>query len=346
MWFVRLMVYEEEETLVKVFVTGAEGFVGSHVVQELLTRGYEVTALSQYNSFNTRGWLDLFPSESTERITVLSGDIRDPGFMRETVVGHRKVLHLAALIAIPYSYAAPASYLETNALGTLNVLEACKVNGVERVIHTSTSEVYGTAQYVPIDENHPLVGQSPYSASKIAADQVAFSYWSSFGLPVTTIRPFNTYGPRQSQRAFIPSLMVQLLACKPELKLGSLAPTRDLTFVKDTARGFADALESDKGVGETFNMGSGFEVSMAEVVEMVCEISGQNPTVSLDHDRIRPAASEVERLWSDSSKMAETFGWKPEFGGKDGLHRGLEVTYAWLKDNQKLSGYDSSRYVV
>ena len=254
--------------------------------------------------------------------------------------------HLAALIAIPYSYLAPASYLETNALGTLNVLEACKVNGIERLIQTSTSEVYGTAQYVPIDEAHPLVGQSPYSASKIAADQFAYSYWSSFALPVTTIRPFNTYGPRQSQRALIPSVMVQLLAGESELKLGSLAPTRDLTFVKDTARGFADVLESDKGVGETFNMGSGFEVSMAEVVEMIGEISGQNPRVTLDQDRIRPAASEVERLWSDSSKMAETFGWKPDFGGKDGLYRGLEVTYAWLKDNHKLSGYDASQYVV
>ena len=330
----------------KVFVTGAEGFVGSHVVQELLTRGYEVTALSQYNSFNSHGWLDLFPAEPMERVTVLSGDIRDPGFMRDVLVGHRKVLHLAALIAIPYSYAAPASYLETNALGTLNVLEACKVNGVERVIHTSTSEVYGTAQYVPIDENHPLVGQSPYSASKIAADHVAYSYWSSFGLPVTTIMPFNTYGPRQSQRAFIPSVMVQLLAGNPALRLGSLAPTRDLTFVKDTARGFADTLESDQGIGETFNMGSGFEVSMSEVVDMICEISGQNPTVSVDETRIRPAASEVDRLWSDSSKMTDIFGWKPDFAGKDGLYRGLEATYAWLSDNHKLPGYDASQYVV
>ena len=330
----------------RVFVTGADGFIGSHLVQELLSRGHDVTALSQYNSFNSHGWLDFIPAELSARVTIISGDIRDAGFVRDSLTDHQRVAHLAALIAIPYSYLAPASYLETNALGTLNVLEACKVNGIERLIQTSTSEVYGTAQYVPIDEKHPLVGQSPYSASKIAADQFAYSYWSSFALPVTTIRPFNTYGPRQSQRALIPSVMVQLLAGESELKLGSLAPTRDLTFVKDTARGFADVLESDKGVGETFNMGSGFEVSMAEVVEMIGEISGQNPRVTLDQDRIRPAASEVERLWSDSSKMAETFGWKPDFGGKDGLYRGLEVTYAWLKDNHKLSGYDASQYVV
>ena len=330
----------------RILVTGADGFIGSHLVQELLSRGHDVTALSHYNSFNSHGWLDFIPSELSARITVISGDIRDAGFVRDSLTGHQRVAHLAALIAIPYSYLAPASYLETNGLGTLNVLEACKVNGIERIIQTSTSEVYGTAQYVPIDEKHPLVGQSPYSASKIAADQIAYSYWSSFALPLTTIRPFNTYGPRQSQRAFIPSVMVQLLAGESELKLGSLAPTRDLTFVKDTARGFADALESDKGVGETFNMGSDFEVSMEEVVKMICEISGQNPAITLDQDRIRPANSEVERLWSDSSKMVETFGWKPDFGGKDGLHRGLEATYAWLKDNHKLSGYDASQYVV
>ena len=330
----------------KAFITGAEGFVGSHVVEELLKRDYEVTALSQYNSFNNHGWLDRIPSEPGQRITVISGDIRDPGFLRDAVAGHSSALHLAALIAIPYSYRAPASYLETNALGTLNLLEACKVNGVERVIHTSTSEVYGTAQYVPIDEKHPIVGQSPYSASKIAADQVAYSYWASFGSPVLTVRPFNTYGPRQSQRAFIPSVMIQLLAGQSALRLGSLTPTRDLTFVKDTARGFADALESDKGVGETFNMGSGFEVSMAEVLEMIFEISGRTATVTLDKDRVRPVASEVERLWSNSSKMTETFGWKPEFEAIEGLHRGLEATYAWLKDNRKLSSYDAAQYVV
>lgn len=331
---------------VKVLVTGSDGFVGSHVVEELVNRGYAVTAMVQYDSRGSEGWMADLDKKIRLEVRVVHGDLRDRDLVGSLIRGHDAVLHLAALIAIPYSYRAPASYIQTNIVGTLNVLEAAKSSDIRRLIHTSTSEVYGSAQYVPIDEKHPLVGQSPYSASKIGADQIAFSYWSSFGLPVITIRPFNAYGPRQSQRAFIPSVMVQLLAGKSELKLGSLTPTRDLTFVKDTARGFADALESDKGVGETFNMGSGFEVSMGEVVDMVSHISGNKPTVTVDENRLRPSASEVERLWSDSSKMTETFGWKPEFAGKDGLYQGLEATYAWLKDNQKLSGYDAAQYVV
>ena len=330
----------------KIFVTGAEGFIGSHLVEELVARDIPVTALAQYNSFNSQGWLGSLGPRALKEVVVVSGDIRDPGFIRHAIAGHDRVAHLAALIAIPYSYSAPASYVETNALGTLNVLEACKVNDVERVVHTSTSEVYGTAQYVPIDEKHPLVGQSPYSASKIAADQIAISYWSSFSVPVTTIRPFNTYGPRQSQRAFIPSVMVQLLAGATELRLGSLDPTRDLTFVHDTARGFADALESDGGLGEVFNMGSGFEISMRDVVAMACEISGQSPDITVDRERIRPADSEVERLWSDSSKMLDTFGWQPRVSGREGLYEGLEATYRWLKDNHGRADYDASKYVV
>jgi len=331
---------------VKVFVTGSEGFIGSHVVEELVRRGYSVSAMVQYNSQGSDGWIGRLDESIRSAIEIVHGDVRDAGLVASKIRGHGAVLHLAALVAIPYSYLAPASYIETNVLGTLNVLEASKLHEVDRVIHTSTSEVYGTARYVPINEHHPLVGQSPYSASKIAADQLAHSYWSAYGVPVTTIRPFNAYGPRQSQRAFIPSVMVQLLAGKAELQLGSLDPTRDLTFVKDTARGFVDALESDLGAGETFNMGSEFEVSMAEVVGMVCEISGINAVVQLDEDRIRPAASEVERLWSDSSKMRDTFGWKPEFSGKTGLYRGLELTYSWLEEHRALSGYDASRYVV
>ena len=330
----------------KIFVTGAEGFIGSHLVEELVARDIQVTALAQYNSFNSQGWLSSLGPRALEEVGVVSGDIRDPGFIRHAIAGHDRVAHLAALIAIPYSYSAPASYVETNALGTLNVLEACKVNNVERVVHTSTSEVYGTAQYVPIDEKHPLVGQSPYSASKIAADQIAYSYWSSFSVPVTTIRPFNTYGPRQSQRAFIPSLMVQLLAGATELRLGSLDPTRDLTFVQDTARGFADVLESDGGLGEVFNMGSGFEISMQDVVAMACEISGQSPDITVDRERIRPADSEVERLWSNSSKMLDTFGWQPSLSGREGLYEGLEATYRWLRDNHGRADYDASKYVV
>ena len=320
--------------------------MGSHVAEELVRRGHQVTALVQYNSFNYEGWLATIEPETYANLEVVAGDIRDAGFIRDVTAKQDRIVHLAALIAIPYSYFAPASYLETNALGTLNVLEASRVNDVARVVHTSTSEVYGTAQYVPIDEKHPLAGQSPYSASKIAADQVAFSYWSSFSVPVTTIRPFNTYGPRQSQRAFIPSVMVQLLAGATELRLGSLDPTRDLTFVHDTARGFADALESDGGLGEVFNVGSGFEISMRDVVAMACEISGQSPEITADSERIRPADSEVERLWSDSSKMLDTFGWQPRLSGREGLYEGLETTYRWLKDNHGRVDYDASKYVV
>jgi dTDP-glucose 4,6-dehydratase len=225
-------------------------------------------------------------------------------------------------------------------------MEAARRSGVSRVVHTSTSEVYGTAQYVPIDEKHPLVGQSPYSASKIGADQVAHSYWASFDVPVTTIRPFNTYGPRQSQRAFIPSVMGQGLSGADRLSLGSLSPTRDLTFVDDTAQGFLDVAEGDGGLGEVFNMGSGFEVTMADVVDMICEIAGRKIDIVEDPDRVRPENSEVERLWSDSSRIHEKFGWTPNHSGRDGLYRGLEKTYAWFRDNYTSAGYDPAQYVV
>lgn len=330
----------------KLLVTGSEGFIGSHLVEELVASGHQVTAFVQYNSFNSAGWLDALPKEVQKVVKVIMGDVRDAGSVRAAVRGHARVAHLAALIAIPYSYTAPHSYYETNALGTLNVLDACRDFGVERLVHTSTSEVYGSAQYVPIDEKHPLVGQSPYSASKIAADQLAHSYWASFGVPVTTLRPFNTYGPRQSQRAFIPSVMVQVLSGITKLKLGSLTPTRDLTFVGDTARGFAKALESVDGVGEVFNMGSGFEISMGDVVEMIRSISGRSFEVVEDVERVRPEASEVERLWCDSSRMMNTFGWSPEHAHKDGLMRGLEKTYEWLSRHFDGSGYRSNAYVV
>lgn len=329
----------------KVFVSGAEGFIGSHLVEELVSRGHVVTALAQYNSFNSAGWLSSLSAETMQSVQIVLGDIRDPGFMQAAIAGHSHVAHLAALIAIPFSYQSPRSYVQTNVEGTLNVLEACRNNEVDRVIHTSTSEVYGTAQYVPIDEKHPLVGQSPYSASKIGADQIAHSYSSSFDLPVVTVRPFNTYGPRQSQRAFIPSVAVQLLADVKEVHLGSLAPTRDLTFVTDTAQGFANVLESDRGVGETFNMGSGFEVSMQEVFETLCDIAGVHPVVAVDEARIRPRSSEVERLWSDSSKMSSVFGWKPTFARNEGLRRGLDATYEWLR-RSSMSGYNAKHYVV
>ena len=330
----------------QVFLTGAEGFIGSHVVDELLKRGHEVTAYILYNSFNAAGWLDRDDLASNTGLQIISGDIRDADSVQAAVGGCDVVIHLASLVAIPYSYQAPRSYLETNAIGTLNVMEAARRAGVSRVIHTSTSEVYGSAQYVPIDEKHPLVGQSPYSASKIAGDQISHSYWASFGLPVTTLRPFNAYGPRQSQRAFIPSVMVQLLNGAQELSLGSLTPTRDLTYVEDTAAGFVAAAMSDKGCGEVFNMGSGFEISMADVVDRIAAISGLHTRITEDSSRVRPEASEVERLWSDSSRMRETFGWEPAHGGLEGFDRGLEKTFEWFRNNYTRAGYDATKYVV
>lgn len=327
-------------------MTGAEGFVGSSVVRSLVSMGHEVTALVLYNSFGTMGWLDRPDVVDSGDIGIVAGDIRDMESLQSAMVGHDVVIHLAALIAIPYSYQAPRSYIETNIVGTMNVLEAARRLDFYRVVHTSTSEVYGTAQYVPIDEQHPLVGQSPYSASKIGADQIAHSYFSSFGVPVTTVRPFNTYGPRQSQRAFIPSVIVQLLSGAGTITLGSLSPTRDLTFVADTAEGFRAIVEGTGGLGEVFNMGSGFEISMGEVVEMLGEISGRNVNVTEDSARVRPENSEVQRLWSDSSKFENTFGWKPAHAGRDGLYRGLEKTYAWFRDNSNEAGYAAKRYVV
>jgi dTDP-glucose 4,6-dehydratase len=329
----------------RVFVTGAEGFIGSHVVEALVHAGHEVAAMVQYNSFNSAGWLADLGPEIKAGVRVVMGDVRDPGFMLDALKGQERVVHLAALIAIPYSYAAPMSYIETNVIGTANVMESCKRNGIHRVVHTSTSEVYGTAQYVPIDEKHPVVGQSPYSASKIGADQLAHSYWSSFGTPVVTLRPFNTYGPRQSQRAFIPSVMVQLLARENSLSLGSLRPTRDLTYVHDTARGFVAAVESDVGDGETFNLGSGFEISMKDLVQEISSITGIEMNVSVDQARIRPANSEVERLWSDSSKIFDKMGWAPALRGVQGLRAGLQETFEWFSENYSREGYDGHGYV-
>ena len=329
-----------------VLVTGGEGFIGSHLLDELSNSGHDVTAYVLYNSFGTAGLLDQRSFLGREDIQVVLGDVRDADSLQSAMAGHDVVIHLAALIAIPYSYQAPRSYLETNVIGTMNVMEAARRAGVSRVVHTSTSEVYGTAQYVPIDEKHPLVGQSPYSASKIGADQVAHSYWSSFGVPVTTVRPFNTYGPGQSQRAFIPSVIVQLLSGAESISLGSLSPTRDLTFVTDTAEGFRAVAEGTGGLGEVFNMGSGFEIPMGEVVGMLSEISGRKVGVTEDPARVRPENSEVERLWSDSSKIESAFGWKPSHAGRDGLYRGLEKTYAWFRENANEAGYDAKRYVV
>jgi dTDP-glucose 4,6-dehydratase len=336
----------EQAGFVRIFVTGAEGFIGSHLVEALLERGHQVTSLVQYNSFGNTGWLKAGLLEGGKGSSIVFGDVRDAEFLASSMENQDVVLHLAALIAIPYSFHAPRSYIETNATGTLNILEAARRSGVSRVVHTSTSEVYGSAQYVPIDERHPVVGQSPYSASKISADQIAHSYWASFGLPVTTVRPFNTYGPRQSQRAFIPSVIIQQLAGVTKLALGSLHPTRDLTFVQDTVAGFVAVAEASGGLGEVFNMGSGFEVSMREVLSIISEVSGTVLQAEEDTARVRPAAAEVERLWSDSSKIKDVFGWESAHKGPEGLRLGLEKTYRWFQDNQNLPGYRAEKYVV
>lgn len=324
----------------KFFVTGGEGFVGSHLVEDLVLEGHEVTVFVLYNSFGTAGWIDSFRNEIKNSVRVIRGDIRDFETLLNAMAGHEVVCHLAALISIPYSYQAPRSYFETNVIGTHNVMESARRVGVRRVIHTSSSEVYGSAQYVPMDERHPIVGQSPYSASKIGADQLAHSFWASFDLPVVTVRPFNIYGPRQSQRAFIPSVIAQLVSGRREISVGTLSTSRDLTFVTDAVRGFRTVAEGLTGLGETYNMGTGLEVTMGEVVEMLGKIAGTDVTVAEELSRVRPLNSEVVRLYSDSSKIEKEFGWRPSHAEFDGLQRGLEKTYEWFKAHSPRVGYD------
>lgn len=315
----------------RVFVTGADGYIGSHVVERLLEDGHSVLALAQYNSLGSSGWLDALPS--SDLLSLEWGDIRDPQQMHRLCEGIDTVIHLAALITIPYSYVAPRSYLETNVLGTHNVLEAVRVHGIPRMVHISTSEVYGSAQTVPISETHPLVGQSPYSASKIAADQLAHSYWSSFETPVVTVRPFNTYGPRQSNRAVIPTIVSQLLDHPKYVELGTLDTSRDLTFVKDTAEGIVSVALKTGGEGEVFNLGTGDEWSVGEILSTIERILDLAPEIRADSSRLRPEKSEVLRLVSDNSRVREKFGWSPSFTGSDGLQRGLEQTVGWFRDN-------------
>lgn len=330
----------------KVLLTGADGFIGSHLAEQLVQDGHDVRALVLYNSFDSRGWLDGLAPEIASQIDFLPGDVRDPALMMSAVSDRDAVLHLAALIAIPYSYAAPDLYVQTNIQGTLNLLNAARAAGVSRFIHTSTSEVYGTARYVPMDEGHPLQGQSPYSASKIAADQMVNAYYSSFGLPTVTIRPFNTFGPRQSARAVIPAIISQLAAGKREIQLGALTPTRDFTYVPDTVAGFTAALTSTAGVGEVINLGVGFEVSIGRTFELIAEAMGIDATAIEDPARLRPAHSEVERLFSDNSKAKELLGWSPRFDGADGFREGLRETAEWFTDPANLARYRTDAYVV
>jgi len=330
--------------MASILVTGADGFIGSHLTEELVRQGHSVRAFVYYNSFNSWGWLDRCSPEVKGKFEVFSGDIRDPHGVKEAMKGCEVVIHLAALIAIPFSYHSPDTYVDTNIKGTLNVLQAARELGVKRVIHTSTSEVYGTAQFVPITEDHPLQGQSPYSATKIAADQLAFSFYSSFDLPVVILRPFNTYGPRQSARAVIPTIITQIANGQRQIKLGAISPTRDFNYVKDTVDGFVATLNSKNGLGEVINLGSSFEISIKETAELIAEIMGVRIDIAQDGHRLRPASSEVERLWADNSKAKEILNWKPRFAGRDGLKRGLEETIAWFNHPENLSGYKSGIY--
>jgi NAD dependent epimerase/dehydratase len=322
----------------KILVTGADGFIGSHIVESLVREGYSVRAFVQYNSFNSWGWLDNVCENIKKEVEVFSGDIRDFELISEAIKTCNKIIHLAALIAIPYSYQTPRSYIETNVLGTLNLLQASRTHDVERFIHTSTSEVYGSARYVPIDEKHPLQGQSPYSASKIGADQLAFSFFSSFGLPVVTVRPFNTFGPRQSARAFIPTVITQCLNSKERIRLGALQTTRDFSFINDTVDGFISILKSSEGCGETFNLGSGFEITMEDTAKII--INKINPALDIceDPNRLRPKKSEVNRLLSNNELALKTFNWKPRFNTLNGFELGIEKTIDWftLECNKKL----------
>jgi len=330
----------------KILVTGADGFIGSHLTEALVRQGREVRAFVFYNSFGSCGWLDHAPREIRDNLDVFPGDIRDPHGVKEAMKGCEAVLHLAALIAIPYSYHSPDTYVDTNVKGTLNMLQAARELGVRRVVHTSTSEVYGTARSVPIGEEHPLQGQSPYSATKIAADQLAYSFYASFALPVVIARPFNTYGPRQSARAVIPTIVTQIASGSRKLKLGALSPTRDFNYVPDTVAGFIAALDSDRGLGEVFNFGSNFEISIGDIVQLIAAIMGARVEVQTDAERLRPQHSEVERLLADNSKAKQLLGWEPQYGGPEGLRRGLAETVAWFSDERNLRMYRPNEYSV
>jgi len=330
--------------MAKILVTGADGFIGSHLTEALVRAGFDVRAFVLYNSFNSWGWLDHVPADIRAALDVFSGDIRDPHGVKEAMKGCDAVLHLAALIAIPYSYHSPDTYVDTNIKGTLNVLQAARELGVSRVIHTSTSEVYGTARFVPITEEHPLQGQSPYSATKIAADQLAYSFYASFGLPVVIARPFNTYGPRQSARAVIPTIITQIANGQRKIRLGAVSPTRDFNFVKDTVAGFIAALNSNQGLGEVVNFGSNFEISIGDTAQLIAEAMNTEIEIVTDEARLRPGNSEVERLWADNAKAEQLFGWQPSYGSREGFKRGLVETAEWFVQHDNLRSYKADIY--
>lgn len=329
-----------------ILVTGSDGFIGSHLTETLVRRGYRVRSFVFYNSFNSWGWLDHCADDVKGEFEVVTGDIRDPYGVKNAMKGCDAVLHLAALIAIPFSYSSPDIYVDTNIKGTLNVLQAAREIGVKKIVHTSTSEVYGTAQYVPINENHPLLGQSPYSASKIGADHLAYSFYTSFNLPIVTIRPFNTYGPRQSARAVIPTIITQIASGNTNINLGSISPTRDFSYVEDTVSGFVAALESTKGIGETVNLGTNFEISIQDTATLIAELMGVSIQIESTYERSRPEKSEVERLRADNSKAKALFGWTPSYSGVTGFSKGLEKTISWFNDPTNLSKYKVNNYNI
>jgi NAD dependent epimerase/dehydratase len=328
----------------KVLVTGADGFIGSHLTELLVRAGYDVRAFVLYNSFNSWGWLDHCAEDVRGRFDVFAGDVRDPNGVRTAMKDCAAVLHLAALIGIPYSYHSPDSYIDTNIKGTLNILQAARDIGVAKVIHTSTSEVYGTARFVPITEEHPLQGQSPYAASKIGADSIAMSFYTSFGTPVAIIRPFNTYGPRQSARAVIPTIITQAARGVRHIKLGALHPTRDFNFVGDTISAFVAALESESGIGQVINVGSGFEISIADTAHLIAEVMGVEIQLLQDEQRLRPEKSEVERLWASNVRACDLLNWRPQYAGLSGFRRGLQNTIAWFTEPKNLNAYRSDVY--
>lgn len=326
----------------KVLVTGADGFIGSHLTEELLAEGYDVKAFAYYNSFNSWGWLDTLSKDKLKEIEVFTGDIRDPNGVREAMKGVDEVFHLAALIAIPFSYHSPDSYVDTNIKGTLNVLQAARDLETERILVTSTSEVYGTAQYVPIDELHPYQGQSPYSATKIGADRLAESFYRSFNMPISIVRPFNTYGPRQSARAVIPTIITQLLSGETEIKLGSLTPTRDFNFVKDTARGFIEIAKSDRTIGEEINIATQDEISIGRLAEEMIRQINPNAKIVCDDQRLRPDKSEVNRLLGSNEKIKKLTEWSPSYTFEEGIRETIE----WFRKPENLAKYKADIYNI
>ncbi len=327
----------------KILITGAEGFIGSHLTEALVAEGHDVRAMVLYNYAGSWGWLD--ESAVRDNIEVFLGDVRDPYGVAQAMAGCEMVFHLAALIGIPYSYSAPASYVETNVIGTLNVVQAARDVGA-KVVHTSTSEVYGTAQSIPIGEDHPIIGQSPYSASKIGADHIALSYHCSFGLPVAIARPFNTYGPRQSNRAVIPTIISQIAAGERAIKLGSLLPTRDFNYIDDTVQGLRAIAGAEAALGQVINLGSGYEISIGDTVALIAEIMGIGIEIITDDARVRPKQSEVERLCAANTKAQKLTGWRPRYDGREGLRKGLAKTIKWFAKPANLAHYRTKSYGI